>query len=52
MKPVPASRLELVLRALEGLFALLLIVGGIALLSVPAALVTAGALLVLDRATS
>ena len=39
-------------RDLEGLLALLLIVAGVALLSVPAALVVAGVLLCLDRLTS
>ena len=46
------SPLELVLRGVEGLLALLLIVCGVALLSVPAALIVAGVLLAVDRATS
>lgn len=39
-------------RDLEGLLALLLIVLGVALISIPAAVITAGALLAVDRATS
>ena len=38
-------------RAVEGVAALLLIVAGVALLSVPAALIVAGLLLTLDRLT-
>jgi hypothetical protein len=40
------------LRNLEGVAALLLIVAGVALISIPAALIVAGVLLVLDRMTS
>jgi hypothetical protein len=40
------------LRDIEGLLALLLIVGGVALLSIPIALIVAGVLLVVDRMTS
>ena len=40
------------LREVEGLIALLLIVAGVAALSVPAALIVAGVLLVADRVTS
>lgn len=39
------------LRLVEGVLALLLIVGGVALWSIPAALVVAGVLLTLDRLT-
>jgi len=38
-------------RTLEGIASLLLIVVGVALLSVPAALIVAGVLLLLDRVT-
>jgi hypothetical protein len=40
------------LRDIEGLLALLLIVAGVALISIPFALIVAGLLLVLDRMTS
>jgi len=40
------------LRDLEGVLAFVCIVAGVALLSIPAALVVAGVLLVLDRVTS
>jgi len=40
------------LRDLEGILAFICIVAGVALLSIPAALVVAGVLLVLDRVTS
>lgn len=40
------------LRDVEGLLALLLIVAGVALISIPFALIVAGLLLVLDRMTS
>jgi hypothetical protein len=40
------------LRDIEGLLALLLIVAGVALISIPFALIVAGVLLVLDRITS
>lgn len=39
-------------RAAEGVFALLLVVAGVALWSIPAALVVAGILLAADRLTS
>lgn len=39
-------------RDLQALAALLLIVAGVALLSIPIALITAGVLLAVDRATS
>ena len=38
-------------RTVEGIVSLLLIVAGVALLSVPAALIVAGVLLLLDRLT-
>ena len=38
-------------RTLEGILSLLLIVAGVALLSVPAALIVAGVLLLIDRVT-
>ena len=38
-------------RTVEGIASLLLIVAGVALLSVPAALIVAGVLLLLDRMT-
>ena len=38
-------------RTIEGIVSLLLIVAGVALLSVPAALIVAGVLLLLDRVT-
>jgi hypothetical protein len=40
------------LRDVEGLLAFLFIVGGVALLSIPIALIVAGLLLVVDRITS
>lgn len=40
------------LRDIEGLLAFLFIVSGVALLSIPVALIVAGVLLVLDRITS
>ena len=40
------------LRDIEGLLALLLIVAGVALISIPFALIVAGVLLVVDRMTS
>jgi hypothetical protein len=40
------------LRDIEGLLALLLIVAGVALISIPFALIVAGLLLVVDRMTS
>ena len=40
------------LRDIEGLIALLLIVAGVALISIPFALIVAGLLLVIDRMTS
>lgn len=39
------------IRLAQGIAALLLIVGGVALWSVPAALITAGVLLLIDRLT-
>jgi hypothetical protein len=48
---VRRPRLRLRLRDVEGLVALLLIVAGVSLVSVPAALIVAGVLLVIDRAT-
>jgi len=38
-------------RTVEGILSLLLIVAGVALLSVPAALIVAGVLLLIDRMT-
>ena len=38
-------------RTVEGILSLLLIVAGVALLSVPAALIVAGVLLLIDRKT-
>ena len=40
------------IRDIEALFAFAFIVGGIAFLSIPIALIAAGVLLVVDRATS
>lgn len=40
-----------VLRIVQGVLALLLIVAGVALVSVPAALIVAGVLLLIDRLT-